>query len=87
VVADEVKNLAGTTAESTETISSTLAELNEHVGAVVEIMTAMSATITDIDHTTADAQTMTTDQATVVAGLTAQVAAAVDRLDGLKQPA
>ena len=87
VVADEVKNLAGTTAESTETISSTLAELNEHVGAVVEIMTAMSATITDIDHTTADAQTMTTDQATVVAGLTAQVAAAVDRLDDLKQPA
>ena len=83
VVANEVKTLAGTTAASTETIAATLGELNEHVTAVVEIMTTMSATITDIDHTTADAQTMTTEQATVVAGLTAQVSAAVDRLDGL----
>jgi methyl-accepting chemotaxis protein len=87
VVANEVKTLAGTTADSTETITSTLAELNQHVTAVVEIMTAMSATITEIDHTTADAQTMTTDQATTMAGLTAQVAAAVDRLEGLRQPA
>ncbi|MFI7544378.1 methyl-accepting chemotaxis protein [Actinoplanes sp. NPDC049599] len=83
VVANEVKTLAGTTAESTETITSTLGDLNEHVTAVVEIMTAMSATITDIDHTTADAQTMTAEQATTVAGLTAQVSAAVERLDGL----
>jgi methyl-accepting chemotaxis protein len=83
VVADEVKTLAGTTAESTETISATLGELNEHVTAVVEIMTTMSATITAIDHTTADAETMTTEQAATVADLTAEVTAAIERLDGL----
>jgi methyl-accepting chemotaxis protein len=85
VVANEVKTLAATTAESTETITATLGELNDHVTAVVEIMTTMSATITDMDHTTADAQTMTTGQAVTVAGLTAQVTAAVDRLEGLKR--
>jgi hypothetical protein len=46
-------------------------------------MTTMSATITAIDHTTADAQTLTVDQASVVADLTRQVAAAVDRLESL----
>jgi methyl-accepting chemotaxis protein len=83
VVAGEVKTLAATTAESTETISSTLDELNERVAAVVDIMTTMSATITAIDYTTADAQTMTTEQAAVVADLTRQVAAATERLEGL----
>ncbi|MEU8236077.1 methyl-accepting chemotaxis protein [Actinoplanes sp. NPDC048967] len=83
VVANEVKGLAATTAESTETITATLGELNEHVTAVVEIMTTMSATITDIDHTTADAELMTTEQAATVAGLTAEVSAAIDRLEGL----
>ncbi|GAA3342419.1 hypothetical protein GCM10020358_37330 [Amorphoplanes nipponensis] len=83
VVANEVKTLAATTAESTDTITATLAELNAHVTAVVEIMTTMSATITDIDHTTAGAETMTTAQAATVAGLTAEVSAAIDRLAGL----
>ncbi|MEV4703507.1 methyl-accepting chemotaxis protein [Actinoplanes sp. NPDC049316] len=83
VVAGEVKTLAATTAESTDTISSTLDELNERVTAVVDIMTTMSATITAIDCTTADAQTMTTEQAEVVADLSHQVAAAIDRLEGL----
>jgi methyl-accepting chemotaxis protein len=83
VVANEVKTLAATTAESTETITATLGELNEHVSAVVEIMTTMSATIMDIDHTTADAELMTTEQSATVADLTAEVSAAIDRLEGL----
>jgi len=83
VVAGEVKTLAATTAESTETITSTLDELNARVGAVVDIMTTMSATISAIDHTTADAETLSTDQAAVVADLTRQVAAATEQLEGL----
>jgi methyl-accepting chemotaxis protein len=83
VVAGEVKTLAATTAESTDTITSTLDELNERVAAVVDIMMTMSATITAIDYTTADAQAMTTEQAAVVAGLTHQVADAIERLEGL----
>ncbi|WP_199514609.1 methyl-accepting chemotaxis protein [Nucisporomicrobium flavum] len=83
VVAGEVKTLAATTAESTDTITSTLDELNERVAAVVDIMMTMSATITAIDYTTADAQAMTTEQAAVVAGLTHQVTAAIERLEAL----
>ncbi|OJF13676.1 methyl-accepting chemotaxis protein [Couchioplanes caeruleus] len=83
VVANEVKNLAGTTAESTETISATLGELNQHVTAVVEIMTAMSDTISAIDHTTADAQELTTEQESVVADLTTRVTDAGERLEAL----
>ncbi|MFI5492302.1 methyl-accepting chemotaxis protein [Actinoplanes sp. NPDC051859] len=83
VVANEVKNLAGTTAESTQTISTTLGELNQHVSAVVEIMTAMSDTIAAIDHTTSAAQELTTEQEAVVADLTTRVNHASDRLDAL----
>ncbi|MEV6601028.1 methyl-accepting chemotaxis protein [Actinoplanes sp. NPDC051346] len=83
VVANEVKNLAGTTAESTETISATLGELNQHVTAVVEIMTAMSDTIATIDDTTANAQEMTIEQEAVVADLTTRVADAGERLEAL----
>ncbi|MFI7598039.1 methyl-accepting chemotaxis protein [Actinoplanes sp. NPDC049681] len=83
VVANEVKTLAGTTAESTETISATLDELNRHVTAVVEIMTTMSTTIAAIDHTTANAQRMTEEQEAVVADLTARVADAGERLEAL----
>lgn len=83
VVANEVKTLAGTTAESTATISATLDELNRHVTAVVEIMTTMSTTIAAIDHTTANAQQMTEEQEAVVADLTARVAEAGERLEAL----
>ncbi|AEV83659.1 Methyl-accepting chemotaxis serine transducer [Actinoplanes sp. SE50] len=83
VVADEVKSLALTTAESTRTISTTLDELNEHVAAVVEIMSGMSAAITDIDATTARAQSMTAEQATTLTALTGQVSAAIRKLDDL----
>ncbi|MFC3990714.1 methyl-accepting chemotaxis protein [Actinoplanes siamensis] len=83
VVADEVKTLALTTAESTQTISTTLDELNEHVTAVVEIMTKMSDAITDIDVTTARAQSMTAEQANTLGALTGQVSAAIRRLDDL----
>ncbi|GLW35988.1 methyl-accepting chemotaxis protein [Actinoplanes regularis] len=83
VVADEVKTLALTTAESTQTISTTLDELNGHVAAVVEIMSAMSAAITDIDVTTARAQHMTVEQASTLTALTGQVSAAIHQLDEL----
>ncbi|GAA4603530.1 hypothetical protein GCM10023107_64470 [Actinoplanes octamycinicus] len=83
VVANEVKTLASTTAESTETITATLDELNEHVGAVVEIMAAMSEAIGDIDVTTARAQEMTVEQATTLVALSEQVAAAMRRLEQL----
>ncbi len=82
-MAGEVKSLALTTAESTQTISTTLDELNEHVSAVVEIMSGMSAAIADIDVTTARAQTMTAEQATTLTALTEQVSAAIRRLDEL----
>ncbi|MBO3740927.1 methyl-accepting chemotaxis protein [Actinoplanes flavus] len=83
VVADEVKTLALTTAESTQTISSTLDELNGHVAAVAEIMSAMSAAISDIDLTTARARDMTAEQASTLTALTGQVSAAIGRLDEL----
>jgi methyl-accepting chemotaxis protein len=83
VVANEVKTLAATTAQSTDTITETLGELGAHVTAVVDIMTTMTAAITAIDHTTADAQTVTAEQAATVTGLADQVHAAIDRLAGL----
>ncbi|WP_307871969.1 methyl-accepting chemotaxis protein [Actinoplanes palleronii] len=83
VVADEVKSLATTTAESTATISATLDELNEHVEAVVEIMSTMSGAIADIDVTTAQAQVMTGEQASTLSALTGEVSAAIERLDRL----
>ena len=83
VVANEVKTLAATTAQSTDTITETLAELGEHVTAVVDIMTTMTAAITAIDRTTADAQAVTAEQAATVTRLSDQVHAAIDRLAGL----
>ncbi|GAA2895578.1 hypothetical protein Acy02nite_25490 [Actinoplanes cyaneus] len=83
VVADEVKTLATTTAESTRTISATLDELTEHVAAVVEIMSGMTAAIADIDVTTARAQSMTAEQAATLTALTEQVSAAIRHLDDL----
>ncbi|MEU4423086.1 methyl-accepting chemotaxis protein [Actinoplanes sp. NPDC024001] len=80
VVADEVKTLAATTAESTETISVTLDELNAHIEAVVAIMATMTAAITDIDTTTAQAQSMTAEQAGTLTALDEEVAAAISRL-------
>ncbi|WP_328470549.1 methyl-accepting chemotaxis protein [Actinoplanes sp. NBC_00393] len=83
VVADEVKTLASTTAESTETITATLGELNEHIEAVVAIMAAMTAAINDIDATTAHAQTMTAEQAGTLTALDDEVSAAIERLGDL----
>ncbi|MBG0562487.1 methyl-accepting chemotaxis protein [Actinoplanes aureus] len=83
VVADEVKSLASTTAESTETISTTLEELNAHIEAVVAIMETMTAAITDIDRTTAEAQTMTAEQAGTLTALNDEVSAAIERLGEL----
>ncbi len=83
VVAQEVKTLATTTADSTRTISTTLDELTGHVTAVVEIMSTMSAAIADIDRTTVQAQGMTAEQAGTLTALTDEVQAAVDRLGEL----
>jgi methyl-accepting chemotaxis protein len=83
VVANEVKNLASTTAESTDTITATLDELNQHVTAVAEIMSTMSAAISDIDVTVAQAQSMTAEQASTLSALTDEVSAAIQRLDDL----
>jgi methyl-accepting chemotaxis protein len=80
VVANEVKTLAATTAESTDTIASTLDRLNRDVASVVEIMTAMSVAIGDIDQTTAGAQEVAAEQVATVADLTGEVVAAIHRL-------
>jgi methyl-accepting chemotaxis protein len=85
VVANEVKSLASTTAESTATITATLDELNEHVAAVVDIMSTMTTAITDIDATTEQAQTMTTEQASTLSALTDEVSAAIQRLNHLSR--
>ncbi|MEV6490887.1 methyl-accepting chemotaxis protein [Actinoplanes sp. NPDC051633] len=83
VVANEVKTLAGTTAQSTETITETLGELAQNLSAVVEIMTTMSTAITAIDHTTAEAQVVTAEQTATVGDLADQVSVAIDRLSSL----
>jgi methyl-accepting chemotaxis protein len=83
VVADEVKTWPAPPPSPTETITSTLGELNAHVAAVVEIMTAMSATITDIDHTNGRRRDDDRRPGHHRGRPTAQVSAAVDRLDGL----
>ncbi len=83
VVANEVKSLAATTAESTETITQTLGRLNLDVSVVVEIMTAMSEAINAIDRTTAGAQDLTAEQTATVNDLIAQITAAIDRLGTL----
>jgi methyl-accepting chemotaxis protein len=87
VVANEVKTLAATTAESTDTITRTLNRLNADVAAVVDIMSRMSAAIGDIDTTTAGAQEVTARQVETVADLTRQVAAAIEDLSGLSASA
>jgi methyl-accepting chemotaxis protein len=83
VVAGEVKSLAATTAESTDTITRTLGKLNVDVAVVVEIMTAMSEAIGAIDRTTAGAQDVTAEQVRTVNDLNVQIGAAIDRLGTL----
>jgi methyl-accepting chemotaxis protein len=80
VVANEVKTLAATTAESTDTIAATLDRLTRDVASVVEIIAAMSVAIGNIDQTTAGAQQVAADQVATVADLTGQVHAAIGRL-------
>jgi methyl-accepting chemotaxis protein len=83
VVANEVKNLATTTADSTEAITQTLQRLNQDVTAVVNIMTSMGTDITSIDDTTVRAQEVTLAQTRTLAELTDQISTAVDRLHTL----
>jgi methyl-accepting chemotaxis protein len=83
VVANEVKNLAATTAESTETITRTLDRLNADVAVVVEIMTGMSEAISAIDRTTTGAQQVTAEQVATVEELIVRINAAIDRLGTL----
>jgi methyl-accepting chemotaxis protein len=84
VVAGEVKTLANTTGESTDTIARTLEQLNRDVTAVVEIMTTMSDAIKAIDHTTAEARGVAAEQVAVVDDLTSRVSVALDELNSLR---
>jgi methyl-accepting chemotaxis protein len=84
VVAGEVKTLATTTGESTDTIARTLEQLNRDVTAVVEIMTTMSDAIKAIDHTTAEARRVAAEQVAIVDDLTSRVSLALAELSSLR---
>jgi methyl-accepting chemotaxis protein len=84
VVAGEVKGLAATTADSTQTITATLDRLGEDVSAVVRITTTMTEAIEEIGRTTLQARSLTADQAATIGALTGQVGQAIDRLAALE---
>jgi methyl-accepting chemotaxis protein len=81
VVADEVKNLANTTAKSTGEISVTIRSVEERAAAMAATMTAMTAGIGDIESATAQVGSVTSEQNASVDQLADSVTAAISRIE------
>jgi methyl-accepting chemotaxis protein len=78
VVADEVKDLAMTTAQSTGQITTTIATLEQHSQAVAAAIASIGTGILEVDEATAVLRDVARQQFTVVATLEDQVGLAVE---------
>jgi methyl-accepting chemotaxis protein len=83
VVADEVKNLAMTTARSTEEISSTIASLERDASAMSATITSMTTGIKDLDEATSVLAEVAGEQHRLVEALDRCVAGAIARVEDM----
>jgi methyl-accepting chemotaxis protein len=83
VVADEVKELAMTTAQSTDQIAATITTLNTHSAAVATAIAAIGASITNVGEAAGVLREVAEQQFTVVAALNAQVDDTLSRVESL----
>ncbi|HYY09744.1 MAG TPA: methyl-accepting chemotaxis protein [Kineosporiaceae bacterium] len=83
VVADEVKNLAMTTASSTEEITSTIAVLERDAARMSSAITSMTAGIKSVDEATAVLSGVATEQHSLVEDLDRCVGDAITRVQDM----
>jgi methyl-accepting chemotaxis protein len=83
VVADEVRELAMTTARSTGQITETITMLTEHSAAVAAAIAEMSNGITDVGEAASVLRQVAEQQFSVVAALNSQVDGALDRVESM----
>jgi methyl-accepting chemotaxis protein len=83
VVAQEVKNLAVTTASATGDITQTIASLQQDAMAVAGAITSMSSGIVGVDEATAVLGQVASDQHALVERLDHSVTGATDRVEGM----
>ncbi|WP_432825378.1 methyl-accepting chemotaxis protein [Dactylosporangium sp. CA-092794] len=83
VVANEVKDLAGSTAESTERIAATIAELERTAAQMTGTIRAMVAGVGGIGEATTVLHTVAQDQHATVERLTGRVGQTMERINGM----
>jgi methyl-accepting chemotaxis protein len=83
VVASEVKDLATTTAQSTQQITSTIQALENDAAAVATTIAQMTAGISGLDEATAVLGNVAAEQRALVSRLDAAVTEAIDRVTSL----
>ncbi len=83
VVANEVKDLAMTTARSTSEITSTISTLELHTAAMAEAISAMSEGITGVDDATEVLRDVARQQFEVVGNLELRVNDTIQRIDAM----
>jgi methyl-accepting chemotaxis protein len=83
VVADEVKDLAATTASTTQEISATIASLEEHVRNVALTITSMAEGITGIDRASQALRDVAAEQRVVVEDLDATMSSTIGRVEAM----
>ena len=83
VVANEVKELAATTARSTEEITGTIQALEREAGAVSTTITAMTSGINGVDQATAALLGAATEQQSSVANMDRRITSAMERVRGM----
>lgn len=83
VVASEVKDLATTTAQSTQQITSTIQALEDDAAAVATAIEQMTDGISGLDEATAVLSNVATEQRALVSRLDAAVSEAIDRVTSM----
>jgi methyl-accepting chemotaxis protein len=83
VVAEEVKNLATTTADSTDEIATIVGELERDMRVMSSTIRTMAGSVTDITETTGDVQGLAERQRVAVEQLSGDVDDAIRQVQGL----
>jgi methyl-accepting chemotaxis protein len=83
VVADEVKQLATTTATSTGEIVATIASLERDAAAMTQAITAMSQALGGVDEATSALKVVAQEQHALVARLDHKVSESIERIEGM----
>jgi methyl-accepting chemotaxis protein len=83
VVADEVKDLAATTASTTQEISATIEALEEHARNVALTITSMTEGITGIDRASQALREVAAEQRVVVEDLDAAMSGTIGRVEAM----